>query len=515
MKKMIMALVCALTFTNIISAQQFTNVIVANGGTFEFSPPYQDFVTIGAYDEVQKKYWVFDTIDAQSVQDLVIDTNIAYLGAESHIVKYDLTTYERIGEATYAGVLGSLSLHDTLLFVSRYYGAGAYLSVYDARNLSLMYEVSEIDQSVKDVVVVGDTAYVPYNQKGTVDQWPPYGVYNDTIGKIGVIDLVNQTFVRDIVLDTIGAGATEAFMYDSVVYVVCSVNGAIAKLDARNASLDFDTVAASGGIAMVDSVLYASYNYSVGAYDVLNGNMLTTGIASGYFAATALDTLNNRVAYTLTDYSSYGKTYLYTTNGAYVDSFDVNVSPQAMAINYKSGNFGPIALNDYVEAMEDSTNGITANILNTDFDPNGDVLTVSVLTNALHGTATLVNDSIHYVPTAGYSGLDSVEYKICDGSLCDSAYLVINVVHISGVQEVLTLSKLTIYPNPVVDEFVVETNMAGNKQLVIFDVKGQISHSESFLGNNTRVSVSALSKGAYIVKITNGSVVELSKLLKN
>lgn len=70
------------------------------------------------------------------------------------------------------------------------------------------------------------------------------------------------------------------------------------------------------------------------------------------------------------------------------------------------------------------------------YDPDGglDTGTVTILSNPNHGTATVdpVTGEVQYVPNAGYIGLDSLTYEICDksnfGSHCEEAtvYLEIN-----------------------------------------------------------------------------------------
>jgi hypothetical protein len=56
---------------------QFANVIIANGGQFEFASPYADRATIGAYNPINGQYWVFDTIQVESIQYVVVDGNYA------------------------------------------------------------------------------------------------------------------------------------------------------------------------------------------------------------------------------------------------------------------------------------------------------------------------------------------------------------------------------------------------------------------------------------------------------
>ena len=48
-------------------------------------------------------------------------------------------------------------------------------------------------------------------------------------------------------------------------------------------------------------------------------------------------------------------------------------------------------------------------------DPDGDTLTVTSVTTASHGTASLSGGVVYYKPNTGYLGTDSFTYTISDG----------------------------------------------------------------------------------------------------
>ncbi len=97
----------------------------------------------------------------------------------------------------------------------------------------------------------------------------------------------------------------------------------------------------------------------------------------------------------------------------------------------------PITQNDYVQLREDQTGQF--DVLKNDLDPNGDYFTLSEIgVDALHGTTTINNDSISYIPDTDYFGEDSLEYVVCDEpdniqlpSQCASAWLVINILPVN------------------------------------------------------------------------------------
>ncbi|MBL4624014.1 MAG: T9SS type A sorting domain-containing protein [Flavobacteriales bacterium] len=488
-------------------AQQYSNIIIANGGQFELAISYADRATIGVYNPVNQQYWIFDTIQVESVQDVIVDGNYVYLAASDSIIKYDLTTYERVGQVYFAGIR-SLSIHDTLLFVGRFFGTGDYLEVFNKNDLTSIFSIPEVNNTVYGVQVVGDSVYVPYNEKGSVDQYPPFGVFNDTLGKIAVIDLVSQSFVRDIELDTIGAGVKAIYNYNNQLYVVCEANGVIAHYDPINDTTIFNAAGVTRGIAQVDSLIYVDYTTGVGSFDIKNMQVVNNSIIStGFYASGALDTLNDNFYINTTDYTSYGKSYIYDFTGNLTDSFDVNTSPEAIDIDYKTGNYGPIALRDYQVIM--GVDYLT--VLDNDFDPNGDALIITVLTDPTNGTAVVENDSILYTPTLiDTDYLDSLQYQICDGSLCDSAWAFINV---DGANGIMTISEKTInlYPNPT--SGLVKIEGVENGIYSIIDINGRLLQF-GVVKNNSMIDITGNPTGVYFVQITHNQNTATVKLIK-
>ena len=89
----------------------------------------------------------------------------------------------------------------------------------------------------------------------------------------------------------------------------------------------------------------------------------------------------------------------------------------------------PDAVTDIVSMDEDS-GPIVIDVQDNDSDPDGDVLTTTILSGpSSGGTATVVNgDSISYNPPLNFCGADTIIYEVCDPILCDSDTLFINVI---------------------------------------------------------------------------------------
>jgi gliding motility-associated-like protein len=76
-------------------------------------------------------------------------------------------------------------------------------------------------------------------------------------------------------------------------------------------------------------------------------------------------------------------------------------------------NYPPVAIDDYDTTAFEKP--ITINILANDSDPENGALSVSICGNPLNGLVVVnSNGTITYTPYAGFSGNDSICYRICD-----------------------------------------------------------------------------------------------------
>ncbi len=94
-------------------------------------------------------------------------------------------------------------------------------------------------------------------------------------------------------------------------------------------------------------------------------------------------------------------------------------------------NDRPDAVKDSITIQEDSIN-VRIPILANDLDVDGDMITLDTVYPPTSGGTILVNnDTVLYNPPANFNGLDSIKYAICDTVLCDTTYLIINVLPVN------------------------------------------------------------------------------------
>jgi len=118
-------------------------------------------------------------------------------------------------------------------------------------------------------------------------------------------------------------------------------------------------------------------------------------------------------------------------------------------ITINNVNNNPDAKTDYKTTTEDVCVNVDVQV--NDTDPDGDPLTTSIFTQALHGNATLLNaDSLQYCPNNNFNGKDTIVYQICDGNgACDTAYVIITVTPVND-DPIATTDKKTTNKNQCV-----------------------------------------------------------------
>ncbi|CAN5420100.1 hypothetical protein BH09BAC1_BH09BAC1_00620 [soil metagenome] len=110
------------------------------------------------------------------------------------------------------------------------------------------------------------------------------------------------------------------------------------------------------------------------------------------------------------------------------DNFKSPLCDSAYIVIYVT-NAAPNAINDVLEV--DANNSITINVLTNDSDPNEQLIFITAISTPGYGEVEdLGNGLLRYTPNAGYFGVDSFYYVICDNGTpiqCDSAWVIIQV----------------------------------------------------------------------------------------
>ena len=152
----------------------------------------------------------------------------------------------------------------------------------------------------------------------------------------------------------------------------------------------------------------------------IDGPSLAVGSVGGPAHGTAVAVTPTQVKYT--PHAGYcgsdGFTY-YASDGSATDAAQVTVTVTCV-------NDGPNAVDDSATTTEDVA--VTVDVLANDTDPEGDTLTVTAVTDPLHGSTTNNGTDVTYTPDPDFCGSDDFGYTISDGTAGDSALVVPVVV---------------------------------------------------------------------------------------
>jgi gliding motility-associated-like protein len=167
-----------------------------------------------------------------------------------------------------------------------------------------------------------------------------------------------------------------------------------------------------------------------------------------------------------------------------------------VVISVGASNDPPVVVNDTISACAGTLSA--AILIANDFDPEGDSLSVNLVTGPLNGTAILNSSwDLLYTSDPAYSGWDSLQYEACDQSgLCSQAWLYIYV-----------------HPLPQASVVITPVACAGDSSGAI-DVTMQLAGNYLFSWSHGPVTedVSALPAGVYTVQISdsNGCVLTIT-----
>lgn len=146
-------------------------------------------------------------------------------------------------------------------------------------------------------------------------------------------------------------------------------------------------------------------------------------------------------------------------------------------------------------------------------------IAVTPITVNSYGTAygfNVVNNKIYAADPSGYVAAGKIYAYDLQGALLNTftvtslpnQIIAYNNASLSTIESTKT-SKIIIYPNPTSDRFFVQGLNSGNIQ--VYDLNGRIVINEKY--NEKGINVSALSKGVYVVKITDKNINFSEKLI--
>ncbi|PIF32796.1 gliding motility-associated-like protein [Flavobacterium sp. 9] len=202
----------------------------------------------------------------------------------------------------------------------------------------------------------------------------------------------------------------------------------------------------------IEDTLYTSTVSLVANDTDVDSSPLT--VVAGTYTTTKGGTL------TLAADGSY--TYMPAPNFNGTDSVDYTVTDGSLTdigiltITVNAVNDAPIAVDDTATATEDTLYTSSISLVANDTDVDSSPLTVvaGTYTTTKGGTLTLASDgSYTYMPAANFSGTDTVDYTVTDGSLTDIGTLTITVNAVNdapiAVDDTATATEDTLFTSSI------------------------------------------------------------------
>ena len=137
---------------------------------------------------------------------------------------------------------------------------------------------------------------------------------------------------------------------------------------------------------------------------------------------------NNASSVTYTPLADFSGTDSFTYT---VGDGNGNTDTATVTVAVSPANDAPVANDDSATTGEDTP--VTIDVLANDSDPDGDALTVSIVTQPSYGTAAVNGDNtVTYTPDPGFAGDDVFDYSASDGAESATATVTVTVLPAGG-----------------------------------------------------------------------------------
>lgn len=342
-----------LGLSTIANAQNYLHqAIILNEGKFDYTTStIVEPVTIGSYNPVTNAYEVVDTLEGMRfASDLIIDGNFYYVAADTKIFKMDLNSHQEIGSVICPGVR-NLGIYQNKLVATRgeYLTTyKSYLHVYDANTMTLSQEIDTLvgpKWAAQNIVIDGSNAYIAVNNGY---EW------GNEKGIIGRLDLTNLTYGNEIDLGADGKNPDNLVKHGNTLISVNNKDwsgSSISKIDLSNASastvnLSLASTGCGTSALRGDKIVYQISNETaLNEFDHLLMNNVgpITGFSINFYELAEEPVSGNFYA-TATDYTTYGKVYIYDNSNTELKNFNVGIAPGTIAFDVRPMSAGIVEL---------------------------------------------------------------------------------------------------------------------------------------------------------------------------
>jgi Ca2+-binding RTX toxin-like protein len=200
--------------------------------------------------------------------------------------------------------------------------------------------------------------------------------------------------------------------------------------------------------------------------DVLDSegdNLTITSISKPFFGAAEL--VDNKIIY-IPDSDYNGEDFLIYT----ISDQNGGILTERLDITVNEVNDKPILQTITAQIAEDKM--LSVDVLKGSFDIDGDTLSVTSVSGAEHGVATIIDNQIIYMANDNYYGTDSLEYVVSDGNGAE-------------VSNILTITIAPVNDTPIAYELSVstleESEITINLAELIEDIDGEVFKRDNII----------------------------------
>lgn len=305
-------------------------VILVNGGKYGNNA---ENVSVVSYDISTKVYNTIDSIGSQSVQDLLIDGNTAFVAAQDSIVKYDLITQTRVAAAKFYGLsTKSLAVYNNYLIVGNFYGKSSHnLYIYDRNNLALIDSIAQITKGASDILVIDSLAYIVQNYTTAS--------YTDSAGYLSIVNLNTLSFHQNVTFNNNGEDLGFLLYRKSDASIVGINSNSVSTFNLNTTAtatitLPYNISSNIHNSSLKGDTLFLKINNKIGAVNFNTFNLIDSNIVNYNPIAFVYDTLANQFYTTKSDFFSYSEGKIFSRNGLFTDTLIVASAPELISIYY-------------------------------------------------------------------------------------------------------------------------------------------------------------------------------------
>lgn len=373
------------------NAQNYVHqAIILNEGKFDYNTnTILEPVTIGTYNPSSQTYNVVDTLEGMRFgSDIIIDGMVYYVAADTKIFKMDLNTHQELGSVSCPGVR-NLGIYQNKLIATRgeYLTTyDSYLNVFDATTMTLIQAIDTVigpKWASQNIVIDGSTAYIAVNNGY---EW------GSEKGIIGLLDLNTLTYGNEIDLGPDGKNPDNLVKSGSYLYSVNNKDwsgASVSKIDiatSTNTTVNLSSASTGCGTSSLrggNLVYQVSMETTLNEFDIniMNNVGPVSGIAMEFYEL-AEEPVNGLLYASNTDFTTYGKVFIYDNSNTEVGNFNVGIAPGTITFDIRSSNSGLSEIKNSISIYPNPANDlISINNFNAEIasisDLSGKVILIS------------------------------------------------------------------------------------------------------------------------------------------